>query len=152
MGGRIRFGSRCRMATAPIGCSTTRAALRCKWPIPPGQMERGWSNGSGKPKTSKNGAFTVSPLPASEDTKLFRMRITLALFEAHLKCATKCWLRSTGESTSGNAYAEWVQTQTDSYRTDATKRVMEALPADECVVAPAAENLKAAKWRLAMDV
>ena len=80
------------------------------------------------------------------------MRITSALFEAHLKCATKCWLRSTGEPAAGNAYAEWVQSQNDSYRADAAKRRMEALPADECVVAPAAENLKAAKWRLAVDV
>src|SRR5881296_992999 len=80
------------------------------------------------------------------------MTITPSLFEAHLKCATKCWLRSTGEPAAGNAYAEWVQSQNDSYRADATKRVMEALPTDECVIAPAAENLKAAKWRLAVDV
>ena len=80
------------------------------------------------------------------------MTITPFLFEAFLKCPTKCWLRFAGEAPAGNAYAEWVQAQTDSYRADATKRVMEALPPDECVVAPAAENLKAAKWRLAVDV
>src|SRR6266404_2971269 len=80
------------------------------------------------------------------------MRITSALFEAHLKCATKCWLRSTGELVAGNAYAEWVQTQNDSYRADATKRLMDGPPADECVVGPAAENLKVAKWRFALDV
>src|SRR2546422_3151581 len=79
------------------------------------------------------------------------MTITPSLFEAHLKCATKCGLRSTGEPAAGNAYAEWVQAQTDSHRADATKRVMDDLPADECVVAPVAESLKAAKWRLAMD-
>src|SRR6266478_2055746 len=71
------------------------------------------------------------------------MRITSALFEAHLKCATKCWLRSTGELVAGNAYAEWVQTQNDSYRADATKRLM---------VGPPAENLNVAKWRFAVDV
>src|SRR6266436_6325165 len=80
------------------------------------------------------------------------MRITPALFEAHLKCATKCWLRFKDEPAAGNAYAEWVQTQNDTYRADATKRLMDDLPADECVVGPAAENLKAAKWRLALDV
>lgn len=42
------------------------------------------------------------------------MKITLSLFEAHLKCPTKCWLRSNGEPTAGNAYAEWVQTQSES--------------------------------------
>jgi len=32
------------------------------------------------------------------------MKITPALFEAYLKCPTKCWLRSTGEPSSGGSY------------------------------------------------
>jgi hypothetical protein len=39
------------------------------------------------------------------------MTITPSLFDAFLKCLTKCWLRATGEPPSGNAYAEWVKTQ-----------------------------------------
>ena len=75
------------------------------------------------------------------------------LFEAFLKCPTKCYLRSVGEIRSGNAYVEWVQAQNDTYRGKATKRLMEAMPAAEIVVAsPTAEGLKAAKWRLAFDI
>ncbi len=78
------------------------------------------------------------------------MKITPALFEAYLKCPTKCWLRFTGEPTGRNAFAEWVQTQSESYRVDATKRLTEAAPADECAVDPATKNMKSNKWRLAV--
>jgi len=44
------------------------------------------------------------------------MKITPHHFEAFLKCPTKCWLRFTCEPPSGNPYAEWVQTETESYR------------------------------------
>ncbi len=39
------------------------------------------------------------------------MKITSSLFEAGLKCTTKCFLRSFGETGTGNAYADWVLTQ-----------------------------------------
>jgi predicted RecB family nuclease len=88
------------------------------------------------------------------------MKITPDLFEAFLKCPTKCWLRVVGEPTSGNAYAEWVQAQNESYRTEAAKRLTEDLPADECASPGSgrrethysAETLKTAKWRFALDV
>jgi CRISPR/Cas system-associated exonuclease Cas4 (RecB family) len=41
------------------------------------------------------------------------MKLTSALFEAYLKCPTKCYLRSTGQAGSGNAYAEWVAEKAD---------------------------------------
>jgi hypothetical protein len=44
------------------------------------------------------------------------MKITPDVFEAYLKCPTKCWLRSSGEPSAGNTYSEWVKTQNDSYR------------------------------------
>jgi len=80
------------------------------------------------------------------------MTITPHLFEAFLKCPTKCWLRSVRETPAGNAYAEWVQTQSESYRAAAAKWMAAGVAADECVVAPAVENLRTAKWRLAVDV
>jgi predicted RecB family nuclease len=81
------------------------------------------------------------------------MKITSSLFDAFLKCATKCHLRSLGEVGSGNEYAEWVRGQDESYRREAALRLQEALPETERVVAPpATENLKAAKWRLAVDL
>ena len=80
------------------------------------------------------------------------MIITPFLFEAFLKCQTKCWLRFTGEPPAGNTYAEWVQAEHESYRADAVKRLIANAPTDECAVAPTTESLKTAKWRLAMGV
>ena len=90
------------------------------------------------------------------------MTITPRLFEVFLKCPTKCWLRFIGEPPAGNAYAEWVQTEHESHRADAAKRLIANTPADEGDPSPgsgrrkeahsSAENLKAAKWRVATDV
>jgi hypothetical protein len=81
------------------------------------------------------------------------MRITPHIFDAFLKCATKCHLRSLGEIGSGNEYAEWVRGRDESYQREATRRLQEAVPEAERVAAPlATENLKAAKWRLAVDL
>jgi predicted RecB family nuclease len=80
------------------------------------------------------------------------MKITPDLFEAFLKCPTKCWLRSAGEPASGNAYAEWVKSQNESYRATASERLLSKTPKDESALSPPAENLKAARWRLAADV
>jgi predicted RecB family nuclease len=80
------------------------------------------------------------------------MKMSADVFEAFINCATKCWLRAVGEPPSGNAYAEWVNSQKESYRADAATRLMADVPAIECDVAPSAENLKTAKWRLAVGV
>jgi len=78
--------------------------------------------------------------------------ITPHLFEAYLKCPTKCWLRSAGEEGSGNAYADWLQTQNESYRNEGTRCLMDAFPHEESIVAPSAQvKLSAAKWRLVVD-
>ena len=62
---------------------------------------------------------------------------------------TKCWLRSTGEPSTGNTYSEWVKTQNDSYRTIGTERLLAEFPKDEVVLSPDIENVKGARWRLA---
>jgi predicted RecB family nuclease len=80
------------------------------------------------------------------------MRITPDLFEAFLKCATKCWLRATGEAPSGNAYAEWVKEQNERYRAAGADRLLAQTPPAESALSPPAEHLKAAKWRIAFDV
>src|ERR1019366_1144642 len=80
------------------------------------------------------------------------MRITSPIFDAFLKCATKCHLRSVGEIGMGNEYAEWVRGRDESYQREGARKLQEGVPETECVVAPpATENLKAAKWRLAVD-
>jgi len=80
------------------------------------------------------------------------MKITPSLFHAHIKCPTKCWLRFTGEPATGNAYAEWAQSQNESYRDAAIEHLRSEVPQDECAVAPAQEDIKTAKWRLGFDV
>jgi len=80
------------------------------------------------------------------------MTITPPLFAAHLKCTTKCWLRAVGENPTGNAYAEWVQDQNESYCADGLKRLLSAVSQHECAIAPAAGEVKTAQWRLAVDV
>jgi predicted RecB family nuclease len=77
------------------------------------------------------------------------MKISPDVFEAYLKCPTKCWLRSTGEPSTGNTYSEWVKTQNGSYRTIGTERLLAEFPKDEVLLSPDIENFKGAKWRLA---
>src|ERR1035438_6954507 len=81
------------------------------------------------------------------------MRITSPIFDAFLKCATKCDLRSLGEVGSGNEYAEWARVRDESYRCEAVQALQDAVPEFErVVVPPATEILKAAKWQLAVDL
>lgn len=81
------------------------------------------------------------------------MQITSALFDAYLKCPTKCFLTSKGEQGAGSAYAEWVRARDESYRNDGIRRLQEGIAQGECVIRPSsAGKLETAKWRLAVDV
>lgn len=90
------------------------------------------------------------------------MTITPHLFEAYLKCPMKCWLRAAGEHPTDNTYAVWVHTQTESYRVAEAQKLHTQTPSEEFVLSPRSsrggelhsskEYLKAAKWRLAIDV
>ncbi len=65
------------------------------------------------------------------------MTITPSLFEAFLKCPTKCWLRATNETPSANTYAEWVQSQNESFRAAQGERVLAETPPGESARSPA---------------
>jgi predicted RecB family nuclease len=81
------------------------------------------------------------------------MKPTAELFEAYLKCPTKCWLLSQGAIGEGNAYADWVKAQNEAFRAVALRRLQETVPENERVIAPPrGDNLKAARWRLAVDL
>ena len=43
------------------------------------------------------------------------MQITEHIFEAYLDCPTKCFLRAHDEAGTGNAYADWVQSENEAY-------------------------------------
>ena len=79
------------------------------------------------------------------------MRISSDLFNAFLKCSTKCWLRASGEPPSGGAYAEWVKSKNRSYHATEIERLLSE-PKNEVAVSPPPENLKAAQWHLAANL
>jgi predicted RecB family nuclease len=76
------------------------------------------------------------------------INISADLFDAFLKCPTKCWLRAAGESGSENAYAEWVKSQTVLYRATQVELLLSKTPNAELTISPALENFKAVKWQL----
>jgi predicted RecB family nuclease len=80
------------------------------------------------------------------------MRISSDLFNAFLKCPTKCWLRAAGEPASGNSYTEWARSQNRSYHVTEIQRLLSQTAKGEVAVSPPPENLKAAKWRLATNL
>jgi hypothetical protein len=73
------------------------------------------------------------------------MKPTAELFGAYLKCPTKCWLLSRSTVGEGNEYADWVKAQSEVYRAEALRRLLETVPEKERVIAPPrGDNLKAA--------
>jgi hypothetical protein len=81
-----------------------------------------------------------------------KMKITPDVFEAYLKCPTKCWLRATNEPSAGNTYPEWEKARNDSYRVSETRRLVAEFQNNEVALSPDMKNLKAAKWRLASSL
>ena len=80
------------------------------------------------------------------------MTITSRLFEAYLKCPTKCFLWSRGETGTSNSYADWAQVLNISYRSEGISRLKDGVASNECVAGPSeGKDLKAAKWRLAVN-
>ncbi|MCX7007975.1 MAG: hypothetical protein NTY53_12140 [Kiritimatiellaeota bacterium] len=81
------------------------------------------------------------------------MNITNEIFAAYLKCPTKCFLRAHGETGAGNEYAEWVRTESGSYRVEGLQRMAAGMPPGDCVTGiGATENFKTVKWRFAADL
>ncbi len=80
------------------------------------------------------------------------MTVTSNLFEAYLKCPTKCFLLAIGETATGNEYGDWVRTQGASYRSEGSRRLTQGVAQDECVTSPRdSENVKSVNWRFAID-
>ena len=123
--------------------------------------------GSGEPSTLRTwGAFVrafllcagsnllheIGCAKAISEVAFTYMKITPDVFDAYLKCSTKCWLRAAGEDFEENPYAQWVKTQTNSYRATETARVVADLHGSEVDRSPSAENTKSANWQLATGV
>jgi predicted RecB family nuclease len=81
------------------------------------------------------------------------MTITPHLFEAYIKCPTKCFLRSLAKPGLGNAYADWVRVQNTSYQREGIRHLTDGIAKDEWVAGPLdTKELKSAKWRLATEI
>lgn len=79
--------------------------------------------------------------------------ISASLFEAFLKCPTKCYLRSLGKTRAENAYADWVRDQSESYHSEGIKHLIKGTAPDEFALGPTGtETLETAKWRLAVGL
>jgi hypothetical protein len=79
------------------------------------------------------------------------MTITPSLFEAYLKCPTKCFLRSLGETSTGNECADFDRAQQTSYETQGIKRLTQTLATNACVAGDSiALTGKRAQWRVAI--
>ena len=70
-------------------------------------------------------ASRATAMRFAESCSVVCMTVHFHLFEAYLKCPTKCFLRSLGETGTGNAYADWVQAQNTSYRSEGIRRLKE---------------------------
>jgi len=80
------------------------------------------------------------------------MNITSNLFEAYLKCPTKCFLRSRGEAGAGNEYADWERVQTELYRNDRIKDLKSIAARDGgLITACLKENSKTTDREYAFD-
>lgn len=80
------------------------------------------------------------------------MRITPHLFDAFLKCETKCWLRASGEDAAGSSFSEWFQNQVEFYRVAQVERLLSDTLSNELLVSPAVKELKGGIWRFATGV
>jgi hypothetical protein len=80
------------------------------------------------------------------------MKLTSSLFGAYLKCPTKCFLWSRGETGTEETYGHWVRTQDEFYRREALRRAKMESPESEVLINPiGAERLKKSNWRWALD-
>ncbi len=80
------------------------------------------------------------------------MLITSHLFEAYLKCHTKCFLLSLGETGSGNGYSDWVQAQQASYHSEEIKRLTQEAAQNQQVIGPIdGEDLQSTEWCFAVE-
>ncbi len=80
------------------------------------------------------------------------MLITSHLFEAYLKCHTKCFLLSLGETGTGNGYSDWVQAQQATYRSEEIKRLTQEAAQNQHVIGPIDRgDVQSTKWRFRIE-
>jgi predicted RecB family nuclease len=80
------------------------------------------------------------------------MNITSKLFEAYLRCPTKCFLAAQGEAGRGNTYTDWLQVREESYRREGIMRLRGgAAEEGGDIVLPCTEGTPSANGRFTAD-
>jgi predicted RecB family nuclease len=79
------------------------------------------------------------------------MKITSSLFEAYLKCPTKCFLQSIRESSASNSYDNWEKTNREKYRNKGILLLKSRLPPNCVTVSSDVADLKTAECHLALN-
>ena len=80
------------------------------------------------------------------------MAITTDLVEAFLKSPTQCFLRARAEVATGNAYANWVRTKSEVFRSEWITRLAAGIEPAKCATSTAATECgRSAQWQLALD-
>lgn len=80
------------------------------------------------------------------------MIISSNVFQAYLKCPSKCWLSIRSEETTDNIYSQWLLQQNQSHRKEGLKRLLENVHNNDFIIAPSQPlNVKRATWRLIAD-
>src|ERR1035437_7804278 len=72
----------------------------------------------------------------AEFSSLVYMTVTPHLFEAYLKCPTKCFLRSLGKPGAGNTYADWVCVQSTLYLREGISHLTKGVANEEWFTGP----------------
>jgi len=80
------------------------------------------------------------------------MIISTPIFEAYLKCPSKCWFLFLDKESDANIYSDFIRNQNNAYLAAGIERLMVKIQPSECVVKPSVPlNIKTATWMLAVD-
>jgi hypothetical protein len=83
---------------------------------------------------------------------LFMRIITSGLFEAFVKCPTKCYRLSKGERGIGNVFANWLVDQQKLYRDEGFKRLTATCRTKQYDMTPLnSPTLKNVQWQFALN-
>jgi hypothetical protein len=80
------------------------------------------------------------------------MIISAPIFEAYLKCPTKCWFLFLDKKGDANIYSDFLRKRNNAYRAAGIDRLMVKIQPSDYVVTPSLPvNIKTAIWLLAID-
>jgi hypothetical protein len=80
------------------------------------------------------------------------MIISAPIFEAYVKCPSKCWFLLFDKEGDANIYLDFIRNQSNAYRIAGIERLMAKMKSCEYVVMPSVPvSIKTVTWMLALD-